>query len=130
MLVVIQCITSKNHSWTEVLRYPSFWWKEVQFVGRLHCQHLHHDFGNGCVWKSVECSPDSLFDNSVVPFCFWNMFLCTCIIHFNVQIIFDIIHNRSEFIITVNHCNSESCFVVLSKYSVQCTPVIFDSPCW
>ena len=69
---------------------------------------------------------DSFLNNAVVPLSFGNVLTGGGVIHFNIEVVLDWVHDRLELLVTVDPCNAISTTVVISKDLVKgCVKLLF-----
>ncbi len=84
----------------------------IQKMGRMHCQEVYHDLGHAAMRTTMEGRPDSLLDDSIVPFRFRHMSVRRCMEDLNSEFRLHRVQHGLELLIRV--CLSHGAAVIIA----------------
>jgi hypothetical protein len=132
---VIKRLVSENIMGTEIWRDAAFGWKVVQAFGGDHGEISEHDLGDHRIREVMVCRSDALLDGSVVSLGLGNVFGGGGVVHDDIQLIRNGVHDWSKLLITVDQFDIEPAFPIDSiniintvKHSSR-TPVVQCEEC-
>ena len=87
-------------------------------------------FWNGPIWQSLNFHANALLEKTVVSLCMWLMFSVGGIVHTDVHVVLDWIHERLEFLVAMDDTDVDVGRIVPTGYRIDGGIEVLRSLAW